>query len=61
MIVYVNSILRHFFQYVNGETDEDHKAAVVWNLMTCIDTIRRLPSMTYTLKEITEPIEITTK
>lgn len=61
MIVYVNSILRHFFQYVNGETDEDHKAAVVWNLMTCMDTIRRLPSMAYTLNEITEPREITTK
>lgn len=49
MIVYINSTLRHFFQVLNEETDENHEAAVVWNLLTCIDTIRRLPSLAYTL------------
>jgi hypothetical protein len=28
-----SSALRHFMQWVNGETDEDHAAAVVFNLI----------------------------
>jgi hypothetical protein len=26
------SLTRHFFQYRNGETDEDHAAAIIFNL-----------------------------
>lgn len=29
---YRESACRHFFQWLNGETDEDHAAAVVFNL-----------------------------
>lgn len=54
MIVYINSTLRHFFQAINGENDEDHYSAVVWNLLSCIDTIRRLPKLAYTLDIITD-------
>jgi dATP/dGTP diphosphohydrolase, N-terminal len=28
------SAARHFVQWLHGETDEDHLAAVVWNLIT---------------------------
>lgn len=47
--VFINSALRHFFQYLNGETDEDHATAAVWNLLSCADTIERLPEMAYTI------------
>ena len=28
-----SSAFRHFMQYMNGETDEDHCAAIIFNLM----------------------------
>lgn len=54
MEIFINSALRHFFQYLDGETDEDHGTAVIWNLISCADTIRRLPSMAYYLKQPTD-------
>jgi hypothetical protein len=44
------SLMRHVAQYLSGETDEDHAAAVVFNLMA-IETIKLklstpLPSIT---------------
>lgn len=49
--VFTNSILRHFTQYMNGEADEDHATAVMWNLVSLIDTLRRMPSMAYTIPD----------
>lgn len=30
---YMDSLLRHAFRYLDGERDEDHLSAVVWNAM----------------------------
>lgn len=49
MEVFINSTLRHFFQYLNKEDDEDHATAVVWNLVSCMNTLDRLPSTAYTV------------
>lgn len=57
MEIFINSTLRHFFQYLNKETDENHGIAVVWNLISCIDTIRRMPSLAYTAPTYVEDRE----
>jgi hypothetical protein len=36
---YKSSAFRHFMQWITGETDEDHAAAVMFNLM-CYETIK---------------------
>lgn len=54
MEVFLNSALRHTYQFLNNETDENHGIQALWNIISCIDTIRRLPSCAYTLKEVTE-------
>lgn len=36
---YKSSAFRHFMQWITGETDEDHAAAVAFNLM-CYETIK---------------------
>jgi hypothetical protein len=33
---YIDSAVRHFVKYLNGDTDERHDRAVIWNLMCCI-------------------------
>lgn len=38
--VYIDSAARHCIKYLRGDTDEPHKAAVVWNLGCCLWTIR---------------------
>ena len=35
------SAFRHFFQYMNGESDEDHFSAILWNLFT-IEALKRI-------------------
>lgn len=50
MEVFLNSALRHYFQYMNKETDERHDLAFIWNLVSLIDTLKRLPECAYTLK-----------
>lgn len=60
MEIFINSVLRHFFQYLNGEDDEDHATAVLWNLLSLINTLERLPSKAYTLIEFVDS-EPTTK
>lgn len=35
---FLKSGLRHLFYLVRGDTDEDHAAAVVWNLLGYIET-----------------------
>lgn len=34
---YKESALRHFFQYLNGQTDEDHLAAATVNMLILLD------------------------
>ena len=47
---YIDSALRHLMKDLAGETDEDHAAAFVWNLMCCAWTIGHKPEMDdYTL------------
>lgn len=47
---FVDSALRHLFQWANGEVDEDHLGHCFWNIMALIHTEekirqRKLPSM----------------
>lgn len=39
---YVDSGLRHTFNYLAGQKDEDHLVAAVWNLICCLDTEERI-------------------
>lgn len=36
---YYSSAFRHFMQWITGETDEDHAAAVMFNIM-CAETLK---------------------
>ena len=42
---YIDSALRHLMKDLAGETDEDHAAAFVWNLMCCAWTIKNKPEL----------------
>lgn len=42
---YIDSALRHLMKDLAGETDEDHEAAFVWNLMCCAWTIKNKPEL----------------
>ena len=42
---YIDSGLRHIFAYLDGNNDEDHLAASVWNLMCAIQTEIEKPEM----------------
>ncbi len=42
---YIDSGVRHFLKYLNGETDEAHDRAFVWNLMCAIWTLTNRPEM----------------
>lgn len=55
---FLDSALRHAFKYLEGQRDEDHAAAAVWNFMGLIETeemIRRgiLPASLNTLPDWT--------
>lgn len=39
---FLDSALRHAFQALAGQEDEDHLAGAVWNLMACIETQHRI-------------------
>lgn len=39
---YLDSGLRHAFNFLEGWRDEDHAAAAVWNLLCLIDTEERI-------------------
>lgn len=43
--VYIDSGTRHYLKHRRGDTDEDHRAAYVWNVMCCIWTCEHLPLM----------------
>jgi len=55
MEIFINSALRHYFKFKNSEYDERHDLAFLWNIIGLIDTLRRMPSMAYTLKETVDP------
>ena len=40
------SLARHFMQYMNGETDEDHAAAIIFNL-NVIERIENIARATF--------------
>lgn len=35
---YVDSLYRHLWQYMEGDTSEDHGGAVIWNAMCLVQT-----------------------
>lgn len=39
---YIDSALRHVFTYLEGNQEEDHMAAAVWNLLCYIETEKRV-------------------
>lgn len=39
---YIDSGLRHAFQFLQGETDENHLISAIWNLICAYDTIERI-------------------
>lgn len=43
--VYYDSAQRHLLKWWRGDTDEDHLAAVVWNVMGAMWTEKNLPKM----------------
>jgi hypothetical protein len=45
---YIDSAVRHYLKYLDGQTDEPHDRAVLWNLMC----------LWWTHKNITEPQEV---
>lgn len=47
--IFINSALRHLFQCLNGETDEDHATAFMWNLISCHHILGVMPEMAYTI------------
>jgi len=42
---YMDSLLRHAFQYLAGDAEEDHLAAVAWNAFAIIHTEVFLPEL----------------
>lgn len=42
---YVDSALRHFFKHLDGQKDERHDVACLWNLMCCMWTCLHKPEM----------------
>lgn len=49
MEVFIDSALRHLTQHLNGEIDEDHKTAFLWNIVSCIETLYRFPELAVTI------------
>ena len=39
---YIDSAVRHYLKYLNGENDEDHYISFVWNLFCLIWTVANL-------------------
>ena len=39
---YTDSGLRHAFQFLQGDTDENHLIAAIWNLICAYETILRI-------------------
>ena len=39
---YLDSALRHLFQFLEGETNEDHGIASIWNLIALMATLQKI-------------------
>ncbi|MEM1953381.1 MAG: DUF5664 domain-containing protein [Candidatus Caldarchaeum sp.] len=39
---FIDSGLRHLFQFLSGEEDEDHLRAAAWNIMVALETRERV-------------------
>jgi hypothetical protein len=39
---YLDSGIRHLFRYLQGDRDEDHLRAALWNLACCVATRERI-------------------
>lgn len=42
---FADSALRHMLQYMDGQTDEDHLIAAIWNLCGLAWTEEKLPEL----------------
>lgn len=42
---FADSGMRHLLKYMNGDTDEDHLIAAIWNLMCLAETEEKRPEM----------------
>ena len=42
---YLDSAIRHFLKFVDGQQDEPHNRAYIWNLLGAIWTYKNLPDM----------------
>lgn len=47
---YIDSAVRHYLKYADGQTDEPHDRAFIWNLLCCIWTCDHLPELNDYLK-----------
>lgn len=47
---YIDSAIRHYLKYADGQTDESHDRAFIWNLLCCICTCDHLPELNDYLK-----------
>lgn len=41
----IDSALRHVFQYLDGQRDEDHLAQAAWNLLACMHFEEKMPEL----------------
>jgi hypothetical protein len=41
----INSLYRHLLKYIDGETSEDHMAAIAWNVFAIMHYETRNPNM----------------
>lgn len=39
---YIDSAIRHYLKYIDGQNDEDHFVAFIWNITCLIWTIENL-------------------
>lgn len=46
-----DSAFRHFIQWINGETDEDHKSACAFNMWACDITKQKIKGEQYVDRE----------
>lgn len=42
---FLDSAIRHLFEYVDGQTDEDHLCAAAWNILGAMWTEEKKPEM----------------
>lgn len=42
---YIDSAVRHYLKHLDGQEDENHFIAFIWNIICCIWTNKHLPEM----------------